>query len=134
MSNFSYDQTNKLTEVAIGNKNHIQVLKESYVYDTASNRTSIVHTDGKKTTYSYDSTNQLTREVLSKGEVWSYTYDEFGNRISVTINNATHQAAFNAGNQLISFNGQALTYDANGNRLSDEKYNYARDKEDRLVG
>jgi RHS repeat-associated protein len=53
---------------------------------------------------------------------------------SVTINNATHQAAFNAGNQLISFNGQALTYDANGNRISDEKYNYAWDQADRLVG
>ena len=53
---------------------------------------------------------------------------------SVTINNTTHQAAFNAGNQLISFNGQALTYDANGNRLSDEKYNYAWDQADRLVG
>lgn len=53
---------------------------------------------------------------------------------SVTINNTTHQAAFNTGNQLISFNGQALTYDANGNRLSDAKYNYARDQADRLVG
>ncbi|OUZ34501.1 hypothetical protein A5885_002232 [Enterococcus sp. 8E11_MSG4843] len=52
MSNFSYDQTNKLTEVAIGTKNHIQVLKESYAYDATSNRKSIVHTDGKKTTYS----------------------------------------------------------------------------------
>ncbi|OUZ34502.1 hypothetical protein A5885_002233 [Enterococcus sp. 8E11_MSG4843] len=69
--------------------------------------------------------NQLTKEVLSNGEVRSYSYDGFGNRTSVTINNATHQAAFNAGNQLISFNGQALTYDANGDRLSDEKYNYA---------
>ncbi|WP_429960276.1 DNRLRE domain-containing protein [Enterococcus sp. AZ012] len=134
MSNFSYDQTNKLTEVAIGTKNHIQVLKESYAYDATSNRTSIVHTDGKKTTYSYDSTNQLTKEVLPNGELRSYTYDGFGNRTSVTINNATHQATFNAGNQLISFNGQALTYDANGNRLSDEKYNYAWDQADRLVG
>jgi len=53
---------------------------------------------------------------------------------SVTINNTTHQAAFNTGNQLISFNGQALTYNANVNRLSDEKYNYAWDQADRLVG
>ena len=133
MTNSTFDQTNKLTEVAIGSPTQQQLLKERYTYDASSNRTSITHTDDKKTTYTYDKINQLTEEVLPTNEKRSYTYDGFGNRTSVSINGQTKTSTFNTGNQLTSFNGQELTYDVNGNRLSDDNFNYKWDEADRLV-
>ncbi|EAE5921392.1 hypothetical protein AUQ64_11275 [Listeria monocytogenes] len=44
----------------------------------------------------------------------------------------TIAASYNDGNQLVSWNGEALTYDANGNRTSDGKYTYTWDTGDRL--
>lgn len=133
MTNSTFDQTNKLKEVAIGSPTQQQLLKESYTYDANSNRTSITHIDGKKTMYTYDSINQLTEEILPTNEKRSYSYDGFGNRTSISINGQTKTSTFNTGNQLTSFNGQELTYDVNGNRLTDERYQYKWDEADRLI-
>jgi YD repeat-containing protein len=43
-------------------------------------------------------------------------------------------ASYNELNQLTRFAGQRLTYDANGNLVSDGERNYAWDAENRLVG
>lgn len=46
----------------------------------------------------------------------------------------TETASYNNLNQLTSLSGQALTYDADGNLLSDGTRNYTWDAENRLVG
>lgn len=134
MTNFNYDQTNKLTELAIGTANQQQIVKESYIYDETGNRASITHTDGKQSNYIYDSVNQLTSETLPNGETRTYSYDGFGNRVGMTINGQTTAATFNTGNQLTKFKDSVLTYDANGNRLTDGKYSYTWDASDHLIG
>ena len=110
-----------------------EILRERYTYDAASNRTSITNSAGKQTTYAYDAIHQLTEEVLPTGETRRYAYDGFGNRTQVTLGDRTIQATFNAGNQLTAYDGTALTYDANGNRLSDGNYDYTWDAGDRLT-
>ena len=42
-------------------------------------------------------------------------------------------ATFNEGNQLVKFGNESLTYDANGNRISDGKYKYTWNEDDQLV-
>ncbi|MBC2254423.1 RHS repeat-associated core domain-containing protein [Listeria ivanovii] len=135
-ANYTYDSTQKVTNVAIGSANGTPILDESYTYDAASNRTSIDNKQDGKTTYEYDAVNQLTKETLPNGTVKSYTYDGFGNRTQVAISGnetKTIAASYNDGNQLVSWNGQALTYDTNGNRTSDGKFTYTWDTGDRLI-
>ncbi|EUJ33793.1 wall-associated protein [Listeria floridensis FSL S10-1187] len=135
-ANYVYDSTQKVTNVSIGNKDGEAILDESYTYDAASNRTSIENKKTGKTFYEYDAVNQLTKETLPNGTVKSYTYDGFGNRTHVSISGSetkTIAASYNKGNQLVSWNGAALTYDVNGNRTSDGKFSYTWDTGDRLV-
>ncbi|WP_163655848.1 DNRLRE domain-containing protein [Listeria sp. PSOL-1] len=135
-ANYTYDSTQKVTNVSIGNASGSAILDESYTYDAASNRTSIDNKQTGKTTYTYDAVNQLTKETLPNGTVKSYTYDGFGNRTRVELSGnetKTISARYNQGNQLVEWNGKALTYDENGNRTSDGKYTYTWDTGDRLV-
>ncbi|EGC8271653.1 RHS repeat-associated core domain-containing protein [Listeria monocytogenes] len=134
-ANYTYDSTQKVTNAAISSASGTQILDENYTYDAASNRTSIDNKQDGKTTYEYDAVNQLTKETLPDGTVKAYTYDGFGNRTQVAISGnetKTIAASYNDGNQLVSWNGEALTYDANGNRTSDGKYTYTWDTGDRL--
>ncbi len=104
------------------------MMQQATVQASTTNKT-------EKTTYEYDAVNQLTKETLPDGTVKAYTYDGFGNRTQVAISGSetkTIAASYNDGNQLVSWNGEALTYDANGNRTSDGKYTYTWDTGDRL--
>ncbi|EUJ48005.1 wall-associated protein [Listeria rocourtiae FSL F6-920] len=88
-----------------------------------------------KTSYEYDAINQLTKETLPDGTVKAYTYDGFGNRTKVTDSSKTKaiEASYNDGNQLTAWNGDKLTFDTNGNRLSDGTYTYTWDTADQLT-
>lgn len=134
---FTYDKTQKVTDLYIGKKDSTPILSEQYKYDANGNRTNVTRTkDGKTETvsYQYDSINQLTQETLADGTVKTYSYDGFGNRTSVKVGTAAATTAqFNAGNQLIKFGSETLTYDANGNRTSDGKYKYTWNEADQLV-
>ncbi len=140
-SSFHYDQTNQVDQLTIGNKDGINLLYEIYQYDENENRTSIDRKTGLnagKTTYVYDNVNQLTKETLPDGTINEFTYDDFGNRTSVkvtksgtTISNTS--ATFNNGNQLTAFGNEVITYDANGNRLSDDQFKYQWNEADQLV-
>ncbi len=134
-TNFNYDATQKVSEIQIGNKLGDSLFEESYTYDAASNRTTIDNKKVGKTSYDYDAINQLTKETLPDGTVKAYTYDGFGNRTKVTDSSKTKaiEASYNDGNQLTTWNGDKLTYDTNGNRLSDGKYTYTWNMADQLV-
>lgn len=135
-ANYTYDSTQKVTNVAIGDADGDTILDETYTYDAASNRTSIDNKKSGKTTYVYDAVNQITQESLPDGTIKSYTYDGFGNRTQVQITGAeskTIAATFNDGNQLVQFGSDRLTYDTNGNRTSDGKFTYTWDTGDRLI-
>ncbi|MBA3926359.1 DNRLRE domain-containing protein [Listeria rustica] len=134
-TSFTYDATQKVRDIQIGNKLGDSVFEESYTYDAASNRTAIDNKKAGKTSYEYDAINQLTKETLPDGTVKTYTYDGFGNRTKVTDSSKTKtiDASYNDGNQLTTWNGDKLSYDTNGNRLSDGKYTYTWDTADKLT-
>ena len=87
-------------------------------------------------TYTYDNSSLTTgidyrRNGLSVGDV-TYYHDHLGNRRVVTgslvqgslPNVATVPATHDAANQLTTWNGVAITYDANGNMLNDGTRTY----------
>jgi len=65
--------------------------------------------------YTYDSLYRLTGAEYSTGESFAYAYDPVGNRLSLTTHAGVLNYAYDAANRLTSVNGQAYTWDDNGN-------------------
>ena len=116
----------------------------SYTYDNVGNILSETR-EGVTTTYSYDSLGQLTRvndphdtTSGSTGTTWVYNYDLGGNITSKvryayttgTLGTALETIPYsytdsNWKDKLTAYNGQAITYDAIGNPLSDGTWTYS---------
>ncbi len=96
------------------------------------------------TTYTYDAQGQLVSEVRTGAGAYrvSYTYDRVGNRLTRTrqVGNEpayTDVLEYNEANQLVSFNGQSWTHDADGNvvvrRANGETWQLGYDSEGNLT-
>lgn len=113
-----------------------QYNKLIYTFDKNSQVTRISDKQGT-TDYQYDKLNQLIKESYSNGRSIEYTYDSVGNRISKkeTVNSLTQETkyTYNAANQLTFFGTQPLSYDSNGNLISDEKYQYVWNDFNQLI-
>lgn len=113
-----------------------QYNKLTYLFDKNLQITRISDNQGN-TDYQYDKLNQLIKESYSTGRSIEYTYDSVGNRLSKknTSNNLTNEIkyAYNAANQLTSVGASPLTYDVNGNLISDEKHQYVWNAFDQLI-
>jgi RHS repeat-associated protein len=134
--NYQYDNASRLTQVAQGSN------AVNLGYDNAGRRTSLTYPNGTATNYFYDNASRLN-EILHQGpsgtiEDLSYAYDAAGNRISFNRTDSQAelpqavQAAYNAANQMIHFNTDTLTYDANGNLTFDGTTTYTWDGRNRL--
>jgi RHS repeat-associated protein len=138
---YLYDNTQKVTDLDVSKPDGTSIISEKYTYDDNGNRTSIDQKIGLqpgKTSYIYDEVNQLTKETLPDGRVNEFTYDGFSNRTSVKSTKpdgtiTTTNESFNDGNQLTSIGNEAITYDANGNRLTDGSFSYTWNEADQLV-
>ena len=116
-------------------------LNLTYDYDANGNIISV--SDGTyTTTYEYDDANQLTRENnQAAGKTWVWTYDDAGNILTKTEyayttnadpgtaisspNTYTYPEGTNVwGDLLTAYNGVTISYDANGNPLSDGTWSY----------
>ena len=109
----------------------------SYAYDNVGNITSETR-EGATTTYAYDSLGQLTRvNDPHENATWVYNYDLGGNITSKvryayttgTLGTALETIPYSYGDsnwkdKLTAYNGQAITYDAIGNPLSDGTWTY----------
>ena len=69
----------------------------------------------------------LSDAILSEE---TFTYDAAGNVIGASGNTAF---VYDTNNRLTSYNGQAVTYDADGNMLSCGTSSYAYDSGNRLI-
>lgn len=102
----------------------------NYVYDSVGNIIAVKNDDAEVMSYEYDSLGQLTRENNALlGKTYTYSYDNYGNLTSVKTYNYTTGALTGTvlntdtytysngdwGDQLVSFNGQTITYDQMGN-------------------
>ncbi len=98
----------------------------SYIYDDNGNITSIRKNGAVQQTYTYDAFGQLKTETdAENGRKSSYVYDLNGNIKSqtITVNGKTTTHNYTYGDSdwrdlLTAYDGQAITYDQNGNPLT----------------
>ncbi|SFQ19572.1 RHS repeat-associated core domain-containing protein [Ralstonia sp. NFACC01] len=134
---YVYDNANRLIGISRGSA------QVGFTYDASSRRTTLTLPNGIVANYTYDAANQLTGMSFAKGDSQlgnlTYTYDTVGRRIqmggslaNMALPNATTGATYDANNRLASWQGVNLTYDNNGNLLSDGSLSYAWDSRNRL--
>ncbi len=91
--------------------------------------------NGITTEYAYDAASRLTGLTYQNGATvlgtLTYTYDAAGNRTVVGgtwprtgLPQPVALASYDAANQQLTFGGQTLTYDQNGNLTSDGTNTY----------
>ncbi len=100
-------------------KNGSDILE--YTYDALGNITTVSKNGVVIEQYSYDALNQLVSAVYG-GNTYVYTYDNGGNLTEIKKNDEVIKS-YSYGNaewkdQLTSFNGETITYDAIGNPLT----------------
>jgi RHS repeat-associated protein len=136
--NYSYDNADRLLQITQGTS------VVSFSYDAASRRTSLTLPDGIVTAYSYDTASELTGLNYTLGGNTlgnlAYSYDLAGRRTSVCGSFArtgiplpVSTAAYNAANELTQWGTATLTYDADGNMLSDGTNSFVWDARNRLA-
>jgi len=135
---YAYDAASRLTSITQGT-NLVQ-----FVYDAASRRTTLTLPNGVSTQYNYDAASRLTALTYKLGTTTlgdlQYTYDATGNRIQIDgawartgVPQAVTGATYNANNQQVTFSGQTLTYDLDGNLTADGSNTYTWDARNRLA-
>ena len=135
---YTYDTADRLTQITQG------VATVTLVYDPAGRRTSLSLPNGVSTEYAWDAASRLTGLTYKNGPnvlgTLIYGYDSGGNRTLLKgtwartgLPPALTAATYDAANQQVAVEGQALTYDLNGNLTSDGTTTYTWDARDRLV-
>lgn len=133
--------------------------KTTYEYDSAGRLIKTINPDNSTVEETYDKSGNLKTKIdkSSSGEVvlsYEYGYDGFGNIISIkdnissNIDNLSYTASadsstsvdkmeYDSANRLISFNGEEVKYDADGNMiygpLNDEMVSFEYDCRNRLI-
>ena len=116
-STFSYDNANRLTEIANTTNGGTAIDAYSWTYDNANRVTSMTTTTDGTAAYSYDNTNQVTGATYTTNPGATqpanetYSYDSNGNRTNTGYSTGTN-------NQLTSDGTFNYTYDAEGNRIT----------------
>ena len=102
----------------------------AYEYDDNGNLTRTVRPNGTQELCTYNAAGLLVEQKEVKGEDvlshYTYTYDGYGNITSIEGTEATAteegisqlfsaSMTYDAGNRLLTYNGEALQYDADGN-------------------
>lgn len=103
-----------------------------FSYDADNRRTTLTLPNGIVATYGYDAANELTGITYASATNTSvgtlaYTYDAAGRRVGqsgtlasdILPSPTTANGVFDLDNRQTSFNGHALSYDADGNLTSD---------------
>ncbi len=113
-------------------------------YDALGRRTRLTLPNAVSTEYQYDAASRPTALIYrtattTLGDL-TYQYDAAGNRTRVggsfartLLPDPVAPATYDPANRQLTFGGQTLTYDANGNLTSDGVNVYTWDARDRLV-
>jgi len=132
---FTYDAANRLTLLANKTVSDVTLSSYAYAYDKADNRTSMTNSEGTHS-YAYDKIYQLLQADHPVGSNEAYTYDASTRRLT----SADHADwSYDTAHQLLNYDGQTFTYDANGNMItrtdtaSSETTTYQYDHENRLT-
>ncbi|HTV84824.1 MAG TPA: RHS repeat-associated core domain-containing protein [Dyella sp.] len=130
-ADYTYDNANHLTAITQGSET-VQL-----AYDTDNRRSTLTLPNGVTVNYGYDAASELTGLTYAQSNGTSlgnlvYGYDSDGRINSKSGSFATdvlpaataQPATFDLNNRETSFNGQALSYDADGNLTSDGTNTY----------
>ena len=124
----------------------------SYEYDGNGNLITTIRPDGTKESCLYNEAGSITALVDLKGEevinAYKFEYDERGNIVTISGTRTTEtnegidrlsssEMTYDADNRMITYNGEDVLYDANGNMiygpLNGEMTEFAYDCRNRLV-
>ncbi len=144
---YSYDAGNRLTRIdqAAGPVNNNVAQSLVFAYDAANRRTQVQLTNGQTANYSYDDAGQLSGIVYKNADSstagdLNYIYDNAGRRIQTAgsfarINPAsnTNNSGIDAANRLNVVNSQNLSYDLNGDLISDGVNTYTWNARNQLT-
>jgi RHS repeat-associated protein len=99
-----------------------------FSYDTANRRSTLTLSNGVNVSYTYDNDSRVTGitykfNANTLGNL-TYSYDSLGRRTQVGgsfagLPGAVASATYDAANELTNWNGTRISYDLNGNMLSD---------------
>jgi RHS repeat-associated protein len=139
-ASYTYDNANRLTAITQGSE------LVRLTYDADNRRTTLTLPNGITVNYGYDTASELTGLTYVQGNGTklgdlTYAYDADGRIISkggtfatdVLPAATTQPATFDLNDRKTSFNGQALTYDANGNLTSDGTNTYSWNARNQLA-
>lgn len=151
-SNFVYNEDNSLRQLVNRTSPSTIISEDDYTYDGAGNRYSDAQRVGSATvtyTYSYDELNRLTTSLNNTSLIQQVTgYDALDNIVQSQVGTAGQMASaaktvysYDAANELTAAHLGSVTgtllysvsYDANGNVLSDGTRSYTWDALDQLV-
>ncbi len=124
-TNYSYNDNGWLSQIA-SNENIINL---AFTYDAIGNITKSANLidDSKTETYGYDAISQLTSFKRGTSVDNTYQFDPLGNRLKVLENGVATNYTSNRINGYLSISGGISftpQYDANGNLLNDQDYQY----------
>lgn len=139
-ASYTYDSVNRLTGITQGSET-VQL-----AYDADNRRTTLTLPNGVTVTYGYDNASELTgltyaqRNGTSLGTL-AYGYDSDGGVNSkggtfatdVQPTPTTQAPSFDLNDRETSFNGQALSYDSNGNLTNDGTNTYTWNARNQLM-
>ncbi len=126
---YTWDPRGKLASLAWYTPANTVIRSWVYSYDAAGRRTHAVLNDGS-IAWTHDALGRLTSETIvssqwgNRSATWSY--DAVGNRLDAG-------ATFGNDHRQLTFDGEALTYDAAGNMTKSNGYNLTFDERNRLV-
>jgi len=125
---YSYDNADRLTQIAQGTST------VGFSYDTANRCSTLTLGNGVNMSYTYDNDSRVTGitykfNTNTLGNL-TYSYDSLGRRTLVGgsfaqtgLPSSVTSATYDAANELTNWNGTAISYDSNGNMLSDPNGN-----------
>jgi RHS repeat-associated protein len=133
---YSYDDADRVTQITQ------QTSHVNFSYDDDNRRVSLTLPNGVTASYGYDNGSRLTAITYNFGAATlgnlTYTYDQLGRRTQsggsfarTNLPGTVTSAIYDAANEVTNFNGTAISYDANGNMLSDGSHSFiwnARDE------
>ena len=126
---YMYDIANRMTGISQASSS------VGFTYDDAGRQLTLTLPNGIVGTYGYDDASETTSISYAQGATavgdLAYAYDLAGRRATVSgslartgLPVAVASATYNADNQLTSWGGSTLSYDQNGNVLSDGPMTY----------
>jgi RHS repeat-associated protein len=139
---YSYDTGNRLTQISATTSSGN--VTEAFGYDTASRRISLSLANGVVGSYTYDESSRIGGISYTKGPTLvgnlTYAYDAAGRLTAVggtlsgvSMPSALASATYDPANQIQSWGGVGVQYDADGNMTGDGAHTYTWNSRNQLV-